>query len=197
MSDDTNYYQVQNTPVDGVAPGDVIELSPSVADAFADNLEEVDADSKEAAQEEADANPATPGATTTAADLDTEAGEYIVQHTPIDDVQPGDVISVPPEVAAAFADNLEVAEDVDDEDATAEDADDEDSEEKATPDDEFTTDGDFDADAFVDRTPQREVRSDIASGRYDDHLDDIEAAENENRDRDGVQDAVDSRRDAA
>lgn len=50
-------------------------------------------------------------------------------------------------------------------------------------------DEEFDAEAFVDRTPMSDVVADIESGDYDDHLDAIEAA----ADRVGVQDAIDAR----
>jgi len=52
----------------------------------------------------------------------------------------------------------------------------------------------FDAAAFVDRTPMEGVVTDIESGEYDAHLDTIEAAEAEARDRQGVADAVAARR---
>lgn len=56
-------------------------------------------------------------------------------------------------------------------------------------------DGDeFDSAAFVDRTPMQEVVDDIQSGEYDDHLDEIEQAEQARRDRGGVAAAVDERR---
>jgi hypothetical protein len=48
----------------------------------------------------------------------------------------------------------------------------------------------FDAAAFVDRTPMEDVVQDIKSGEYDEHLDAIEAA----AERNGVQDAIDERR---
>lgn len=53
---------------------------------------------------------------------------------------------------------------------------------------------DFDADAFVDRTPMSEVVDDIRTGEYDDVLDAIEAAEEAGRDRVGVADAIEARR---
>lgn len=49
----------------------------------------------------------------------------------------------------------------------------------------------FDAAAFVDRTPMDAVISDIRSGDYDEHLDAIDAEAS----RQGVQDAIDARRD--
>jgi hypothetical protein len=55
-------------------------------------------------------------------------------------------------------------------------------------------DEEFDAEAFVDRTPVSDVVDDIESGEYDDHLDEILEAEQENRDRKSVQDAVSERR---
>jgi hypothetical protein len=57
-------------------------------------------------------------------------------------------------------------------------------------------DGDdaFDAVSFVDRTPMDDVVEDIESGDYDAHLDAIAAAEADGRDREGVADAVDARR---
>jgi len=48
---------------------------------------------------------------------------------------------------------------------------------------------DFDAEAFVDRTPMEDVVADIESGDYDEHLEAIESA----ADRQGVQDAIDER----
>jgi hypothetical protein len=52
----------------------------------------------------------------------------------------------------------------------------------------------FDAALFVDRTPMDNVVEDIESGDYDDHLDAIAAAEREGRNRQGVADGVDARR---
>jgi hypothetical protein len=52
----------------------------------------------------------------------------------------------------------------------------------------------FDAAGFVDRTPMDDVVEDLESGDYDRHLDAIQAAEREGRDRQGVADAVDARR---
>lgn len=52
----------------------------------------------------------------------------------------------------------------------------------------------FDAEEFVDRTPVSDVVDNIESGEYDDHLDEILEAEQENRDRKSVQDAVEERR---
>jgi hypothetical protein len=49
---------------------------------------------------------------------------------------------------------------------------------------------DFDAAAFVDRTPMDDVVADIESGEYDAHLDAIEAEAS----RQGVLDALDERR---
>lgn len=57
-------------------------------------------------------------------------------------------------------------------------------------DDETDSDADVDAEAFVDRTPMEDVVADIDSGEYDAHLDAIEAAAT----REGVQDAIDERR---
>lgn len=48
----------------------------------------------------------------------------------------------------------------------------------------------FDADAFVDRTPMEAVIDDLETGEYDEYLDAIEAA----ADREGVQEAIDDRR---
>jgi len=61
-------------------------------------------------------------------------------------------------------------------------------------DDEEDEDEEFDAEAFVDRTPVSDVVDDIESGEYDDRLDEILVAEQENRDRKTVQDAVEERR---
>lgn len=49
----------------------------------------------------------------------------------------------------------------------------------------------FDATAFVDRTPMSVVIEDLETGDYDTHLDAIEAA----AERVGVQDAIEERRD--
>jgi len=71
----------------------------------------------------------------------------------------------------------------------------------ATGDDDSATDDDqeeeeegFDATDFVDRTPMDDVVKDLESGDYDIHLDAIEAAEADNRDRQGVADAIQERR---
>ena len=71
-------------------------------------------------------------------------------------------------------------------------ADSETPEETVESDDTF--DDGFDPAAFADRTPMIDVVEDIESGDYDAHLDAIEAAESEGRDRDGVADAIDERR---
>jgi hypothetical protein len=63
-----------------------------------------------------------------------------------------------------------------------------------TSEDTVDSDDAFDPAAFVDRTPMDDVIADIESGDYDAHLDAIEAAEAEGRDRDGVADAIDERR---
>ena len=52
----------------------------------------------------------------------------------------------------------------------------------------------FDAEVFVDRAPVSDVADDIKSGEYDERLDEILAAEQENRDRKTVQEAVKERR---
>lgn len=54
---------------------------------------------------------------------------------------------------------------------------------------------DVDAEAFVDRVPQDDVIADIESGEYDAHLNAIEAAETDGKDRIGVQQAIEERRD--
>lgn len=59
---------------------------------------------------------------------------------------------------------------------------------------EYEDEPNFDAEAFVDRTPMAEVIEDIERGEFDDHLDAIEAAEADNRDRVGVADAIADRR---
>jgi len=51
-----------------------------------------------------------------------------------------------------------------------------------------------DAEAFVDRTPVSDVAEDIRSGTVDEVLDEIEAAEEEIRDRETVYEAIDDRR---
>lgn len=55
----------------------------------------------------------------------------------------------------------------------------------------------FDAAVFVDRVPQDDVIADIESGEYDAHLDAIEAAETEGKERNGVLDTIDARREEA
>lgn len=67
---------------------------------------------------------------------------------------------------------------------------DSDSETEAESDDSDTDSDEFDAEAFVDRTPMGNVIADIESGDYDDHLDEIEAVAQ----RQGVTNAVDDRR---
>lgn len=79
--------------------------------------------------------------------------------------------------------------------ASAKDEDESDDEAGGTEsDDGEAEDEGFDAEAFVDRTPMSEVIEDLESGDYDEHLDAIEAAEAENRDREGVTDAITARR---
>lgn len=80
-------------------------------------------------------------------------------------------------------------------DPPGDDATDDGDDEAADADASDDNDGDeFDAGAFVDRTPMSEVVSDIESGDYDDRLDAIEAAEADGRDREGVADAIEARR---
>ncbi len=62
-------------------------------------------------------------------------------------------------------------------------------------DDEEASDGDgFDAEAFVDRSPMDDVIEDIEAGGADEYLDAVQAAEEDGRDRVGVQDAIGERR---
>jgi hypothetical protein len=60
--------------------------------------------------------------------------------------------------------------------------------------DEDAGDGDFDAEAFVDRTPVSDVVDDLETGEYDDRLDEILEAEQRGRNRKSVQSAVEERR---
>jgi len=55
-------------------------------------------------------------------------------------------------------------------------------------------DEEFDAEAFVDRTPVSDVVDDIETGEYDDRLDEILKAEQDGHDRKTVQEAVEERR---
>lgn len=59
------------------------------------------------------------------------------------------------------------------------------------PDDSATASADFDASAFVDRTPMGDVISDLESGDYDEHLAEIRVAETQGRDRKGVHEVLD------
>lgn len=52
----------------------------------------------------------------------------------------------------------------------------------------------FDAESFVGRIPMSDVIDDIESGEYDSHLDAIETAETDGKDRIGVQQAINARR---
>lgn len=54
----------------------------------------------------------------------------------------------------------------------------------------FSGADEFDAEAFVDRTPMDDVVADLESGDYDDNLEAIE----ESADRQGVLEAIDQRR---
>lgn len=72
-----------------------------------------------------------------------------------------------------------------DADADADDGDDSDED----------VEDEFDAQSFVDRTPQREVINDIETGEYDEYLEEIADAEESGRDRRGVASAIESRRD--
>jgi len=56
------------------------------------------------------------------------------------------------------------------------------------------TGGDFVAHEFVSRTPVADVASDIRAGEADGHLDQVEQAERNGRDRKTVYEAVDERR---
>lgn len=109
----------------------------------------------------------------------------------------GDVIEPLKAELEAFGDNLEAV------DAEAADADSaesgadtsSDANTDATADSESS--GEFEsAEAFVDRTPMDDVIADLESGQYDDNLDAIEQAESDGRDRDGVHEAIDARREA-
>jgi len=61
---------------------------------------------------------------------------------------------------------------------------------------EATAEDAVDVEAFVDRTPMSEVVEDIESGTVDDVLDAVEAAEQDTRDRKGVLEAIEDRREA-
>jgi len=69
-----------------------------------------------------------------------------------------------------------------------------DTSDAADEDDADGADDEFDATAFVDRTPVSEVADEIASGEFDAHLDAIEAAEEDSRGRMTVYDAIANRR---
>ena len=211
---DTKFYQVQDSPVDGVQPGEVIELHPSAASAFVDNLSEIDADTREDAEEEAE-NYTVPGQRSGSgpgmSPLDIDAGTFVVQDDPIGGVQPGETIDLSPEVARAFSDNLEAADADADSDSDSDDGSDTAGESNAAAEadgdadagDEndghrFYSDADqFNAQAFVERTPQRDIRSDLDSGEYDAHLDAILEAEEAHKGRQGVHEAVEERRSAS
>jgi len=92
-------------------------------------------------------------------------------------VEEDDVVELDEDVADGHAGFVRVEEDAN-EDELAEDG----------------ADGAFDAAAFVDRTPMSDVVDDIESGDYDEHLDEIAAAEQEGRDREGVKEAAEARR---
>lgn len=116
-------------------------------------------------------------------------------HVDVDDIDPIEPVEAAEDGEEAGEDAPEVtieggATDEDVEEAV------EDAEDGGEDDDEGEWEEDFDADDFVDRTPMSEVVEDIETGLYDDHLDAIEAAEDEGRDRKGVQGAIDARRDA-
>ena len=100
---ETGYYRVVHSPFDGTAPGEIVEVEESTAEAFGTNLEAVDADSKEEAEEQAAAQTATEE------DFDPEAGTFEVQHSPLGGVEPGDTIDLDADTARAFSDNLAVA----------------------------------------------------------------------------------------
>lgn len=97
-------------------------------------------------------------------------------------------------------DRFEAIEPAPEADDTADDATEGDEDGGDTGGDDVDTAGDVvikgydDPEAFVDRTPVSDVASDIRSGDYDDVLDAIEAAEEANRDRDTVYDAIEARR---
>lgn len=91
-------------------------------------------------------------------------------------VEPGDTVTVPPDVADHYvARGFERAD-------------------PSPPDTPDFDAADFDAADFVDRTPVADVAADIRVGEADGHLDDVDAAEQRGRDRVTVQDAVDDRR---
>jgi len=60
--------------------------------------------------------------------------------------------------------------------------------------DEDDSEGEFVAQEFVNRTPVDDVASDILAGDADGHLDQVEQAERQSRDRKTVYEAVDTRR---
>lgn len=110
------------------------------------------------------------------------------ERVPLED---GELVVDDEETARAFAntyDALELVEDSSDDGAS--DEDDENKEDSTE-----TTDGDvdeaFQPEAFLDRTPMDDVVQDIEDGMVDDQLDQVE----EHAEREGVQDAVDARRD--
>lgn len=94
---------------------------------------------------------------------------------------PGDVVELRRSVYETFDHSFEPASDTSD---------------TSTSDDTDNSDGAFDAQAFVDRTPMKDVLKDIRTDDYNDHLDAIEAAEREREEtRSGVIEAIASRRD--
>ncbi|WP_255170104.1 hypothetical protein [Natrononativus amylolyticus] len=95
--------------------------------------------------------------------------------------RPGDTASVDADDAEYLVDEAGYFEYVDDQDTV--DTDTESADEPGA-----------DSTAFVDRTPMTDIIDDIAAGDADDHLDAIETAERNGRDRNGVVNAIEERR---
>lgn len=101
---------------------------------------------------------------------DPETDEYVSLDDDVDD-----------EVAERLTDRYDPVTRADEADTAEE----EDEEEEEGEEEEF------DATEFVDRTPMDDVVEDVENGEADDHLDAVEDA----AEREGVQDAVEARRD--
>lgn len=209
---ETEEYQVLRTPIDDVQPGQTIELRPEVAEAFDDNLIPAD----EEPPEEEGVRSQVVGQSTgpeTLADLDEpiEAGEYEVYHSPIDDLEPGQVAHFEETVARAFADNLlptdadaeaeaEGAPQSEDDDgenvASAVNSGLEDAQERQNAedgnDDEDADGGSYDSpEEFLDQTVA-EVRDDLEGADLtDEQLETLREAEVADDDRTGVKNAID------
>lgn len=205
--DDARFYVAENDPIGDVQPGEVIRLRPEVAEAYEDNLTELDAENEEEARDAAEQHVEEQGGATTVRtqdhdDFDPEAGTFRVLHAPLGTAEPGDTVELSENVARAYADNLAVAgseedpetDSDDDEDVDAEDVE-ADVEDPSPESSAAGADPEFDSPEDFLNQNVSEVKASLASyDLSDDELDALYDAEQEGSDRKTVKQAIEDQR---